>query len=51
MGYTTEVHEFTAACKEGIPDRPTRISDERIAFIRKMVNDEMDELTQPVEVQ
>ena len=44
MGYTTDVHQFTTACKDNLPDRPTRISDERIAFIRKMVNDEMDEL-------
>ena len=44
MGYTTDVHQFTVACKEGLPDRPTRISNERIAFIRQMVNDEMDEL-------
>lgn len=44
MGYTTDVHAFTVACKENLPDRPTRISDERIAFIRNMVNDELDEL-------
>ena len=46
MGYTSEVHQFTLACKENLPDRPTRISNKRIAFIRKMVNDELDELEQ-----
>ena len=43
-GYTTAVHEFTRACKENLPDHPVLITDERIAFIRQMVNDEMDEL-------
>ncbi len=46
MGFTADVHQFTVACKENLPDRPTRISDERIAFIRRMVNDELDELEQ-----
>ena len=44
MGYTTDVHQFTVACKDNLPNKPTRISEERIAFIRKMVNDEMGEL-------
>ena len=44
MGYTTDVHEFTTACKENLPAGPIEITDERIAFIRKMVNDELDEL-------
>jgi predicted HAD superfamily Cof-like phosphohydrolase len=44
MGYTTDVHEFTTACKENLPTSPIEITDERIAFIRKMVNDELDEL-------
>lgn len=43
-GYTTAVNEFTRACKENLPPRPVLITDERIAFIRKMVNDEIDEL-------
>ena len=44
MGYTTDVHEFTTACKENLPASPVEITNERIAFIRKMVNDELDEL-------
>jgi predicted HAD superfamily Cof-like phosphohydrolase len=44
MGYTADVHQFTVACKDNLPDKPTRISEERIVFIRKMVNDEMGEL-------
>ncbi len=43
-GYTTAVNEFTRACKENLPAHPVLITDERIAFIRKMVNDEMEEL-------
>lgn len=45
-GYTADVRAFTLACKEGVPDRPTQISADRVAFIREMVNDEMDELEQ-----
>ena len=44
IGYTSEVREFTVACKDGLPDGPEKIAPDRVAFIRKMVNDEMDEL-------
>ena len=44
MGYTTDVHQFTVACKENLPGRASKIPADRIAFIRQMVNDEMDEL-------
>ena len=44
MGYTEQVREFTRACNDELPDRPQEMTPEGIAFIRQMVNDEMDEL-------
>lgn len=44
MGYTEQVREFTKACNDTLPERPQKIADEGIAFIRQMVNDEMEEL-------
>ena len=44
--YTSLVREFTIACEKELPDRPQRLDSSRIAFIRKMVNDELDELEQ-----
>lgn len=46
MGYTSQVREFTMACHEHLPQKPFLMSKESVAFIRKMVNDEMDELEQ-----
>ena len=46
MNYVETVREFTLACNDEITDRPQRMSPERIAFIRKMVDDELDELEQ-----
>ena len=43
-GYTTEVKQFSDACQESNPDKPVIMSEDAIAFIRKMVNDELDEL-------
>ncbi len=44
-GYCTEVKEFSDACQEGKnPLQPQLMSTEAIAFIREMVNDELDEL-------
>lgn len=44
MGYTTQVREFTMACNDDLPAHPQNMTAEGIAFIRQMVNDEMDEL-------
>lgn len=44
MGYTTQVREFTMACNDDLPAQPQNMTPEGIAFIREMVNDEMDEL-------
>ncbi|MDP6041691.1 MAG: HAD family hydrolase [Candidatus Latescibacteria bacterium] len=44
MGYTTQVREFTKACNDELPAHPQSMTDEGIAFIRQMVNDELDEL-------
>ena len=46
MGYTTQVREFTKACNDNLPNHPQKMTPEGVAFIRKMVNDEMDELEQ-----
>ena len=44
-GYCTEVKEFSDACQDGNnPKTPKLMSTEAIAFIREMVNDELDEL-------
>lgn len=44
MGYTEQVREFTKACNDELPNHPQKMTTEGIAFIRQMVNDEMDEL-------
>jgi len=44
MGYTRQVGEFTNACHDNIPQTPVLMSKEAVQFIRKMVNDELDEL-------
>ncbi|MGA1199788.1 MAG: hypothetical protein ACO36I_25110 [Candidatus Latescibacterota bacterium] len=44
MGYTEQVREFTKACNDELPNTPQKMTSEGIAFIRQMVNDEMDEL-------
>ena len=44
MGYTAQVREFTMACNDDLPAHPQNMTAEGIAFIRQMVNDEMDEL-------
>ncbi len=46
MGYTTQVREFTKACNDNLPNHPQKMTPEGVAFIRTMVNDEMDELEQ-----
>ncbi len=44
-GYCNEVKQFSDACQDGKnPAKPKLMSVESIAFIRKMVNDELDEL-------
>ena len=42
--YTKTVHEFTRVCESHLPQSPTFMAQENIHFIRKMVNDELDEL-------
>ena len=44
MSYTAQVRQFTSACHDALPRRPQKMTAEGIAFIRKMVNDELDEL-------
>ena len=44
MGYTAQMREFTMAYKDDLPTHPQHMTAEDIAFIRQMVNDEMDEL-------
>jgi predicted HAD superfamily Cof-like phosphohydrolase len=44
MGYTEQVREFTKACNDELPAKPQEMTTEGIAFIRQMVNDELDEL-------
>lgn len=42
--YTQMVKEFTQACENDLPQKPLALSPERVAFIRQMVQDEMEEL-------
>ena len=44
MSYTTQVQQFTEACNDELPRFPQPMTSEGIAFIRQMVNDELDEL-------
>ena len=44
MGYTAQMREFTMAYKDDLPTHPQHMTAEDLAFIRQMVNDEMDEL-------
>lgn len=42
--YTEKVRQFTTACEESLPEKPQSLSEEKVAFITKMVNDELEEL-------
>ena len=44
MSYVKLVREFTLACNSTVPETPIKMSHTQISFIRKMVNDELDEL-------
>lgn len=44
------MREFTSACEESLPNKPRLLSPEKIAFIKKMVNDELDELAEAADV-
>lgn len=44
MSYCTEVKQFSDACNDSNPTNPKLMTTEAIAFIREMVNDELDEL-------
>ncbi|MFT5127594.1 MAG: putative HAD superfamily Cof-like phosphohydrolase [Rhodothermales bacterium] len=46
MAFTTMVREFTRACHDELPATPTELSSDAVAFIREMVNDEMEELAE-----
>lgn len=45
--YTQKVREFSLACQKkenSLPQTPHQISSKQISFIKKMVNDELEEL-------
>ena len=44
MSYTRRVHEFSRVCNEQLPKSPVQMTTKEIQFIKKMVNDELDEL-------
>jgi len=45
--FTKIVKEFTKACaEETLPDSPVEMKEDKIAFITKMVNDELQELSE-----
>jgi predicted HAD superfamily Cof-like phosphohydrolase len=46
MSYTIQVREFTLACNDDVTATPKLMTPEAVAFIREMVNDEMDELAE-----
>lgn len=47
--YTSLVRQFTAACEPSLPKGPVLLDGDKIAFIRRMVNDELDELQEAKE--
>ena len=50
-GYCTEVKQFSDACHNGNnPANPKEMDEDAIAFIRRMVNDELDELEEAVNI-
>ena len=50
-GYCTEVKQFSDACHNGNnPEKPQEMDEDAIAFIRRMVNDELDELEEAVNI-
>jgi len=45
--YSEKVREFTKACCDGdVPEKPILLSEEKVSFIKNMVNDEMQELAE-----
>ncbi len=44
MSYTKKVREFSQVCNGSLTSKPILISKGAVEFIRKMVNDELDEL-------
>ncbi|MCH2175885.1 MAG: HAD family hydrolase [Lentisphaeria bacterium] len=50
MSYTSSVRQFSDACHDNLPSNPIEMDEEAIAFIRKMVNDEMDELEEAKDI-
>jgi predicted HAD superfamily Cof-like phosphohydrolase len=48
--YCTKVKEFSDACNEANPSKPIEMTKDAIAFIRSMVNDELDELEEATNI-
>ncbi len=48
--YCSKVKEFSDACNDNNPSKPKEMDEAAIAFIRKMVNDEMDELEEATNI-
>lgn len=44
MSYTRQVREFSKACNNSLTSKPILMSKGAVEFVRKMVNDELDEL-------
>ncbi len=44
MSYTRQVREFSKACNNSLTPKPILMSKSTVEFLRKMVNDELDEL-------
>ncbi len=42
--YSQKVKEFTEACEENLPKKPSKLSEEKVKFIVSMVESELDEL-------
>ena len=50
-GYCSEVKQFSDACHDGMnPTKPALMDEDAISFIRRMVNDELDELEEAIDI-
>lgn len=50
MSYTLEVKKFTDACHSNLPQTPRLLTPSEVAFITKMVNDELKELAEATDI-
>ena len=48
--YVKKVREFSKACEGALPETPEKISEEKVEFICRMVNDELDELKEAKDI-